>query len=296
MNVARLRRAPAKKSLGQHFLADDTVAAEAVAALDVRPGDRVLEIGPGRGALTRRLVEAGAEVIAVELDTDLLPELSELPIRVIHADILRVDPGSVFAGDGRPYKVAGNIPYYISSPILRRLLEAAPKPEVVVLMLQKELAQRVVAQPGDMSLLSVSVQVYGRPRIVREVPASAFRPRPKVDSALLRIDVYATPAIALPDPDAFFQVLRAGFAERRKQIHNALQRNWKPAGAHTRAMSEPDEVSRALRTAGVEPVRRAETLTLEEWAAVAEGILALGTRGAVDRQRAGGRARPAGRA
>ena len=263
----------AKKSLGQHFLADLQVVRETVAALDARPGDQILEIGPGRGVLTEALVEAGAKVVAVELDADLIPELRRLPIEIIQADILKVDPGRVF--ERGSYKVAGNIPYYISSPILRHLLEANPQPELVVLMLQKELAERVVAAPGDMSLLSVSVQLYGRPEIVREVPASAFRPRPKVDSAVLRIDVYPQPAVPLPDRERFFAVARAGFSERRKQVHNALQRNFKPAGAHTKASLDPASVTEALRAAGVDPVRRAETLTLPEWAAVAEAVSRL---------------------
>jgi 16S rRNA (adenine1518-N6/adenine1519-N6)-dimethyltransferase len=263
-------RPRAKKSLGQHFLVDVDVVREVVAALDLRRGDQVLEIGPGQGVLTRALVEAGARVVAVELDAELIPELQQLPIQVVHADILKVDPAGLFPGG--PYKVAGNIPYYISSPILRHLLEAQPKPELVVLMLQKELAERVVAEPGEMSLLSVSVQLYGRPEIVREVPASAFRPRPRVDSAVLRIEVYTQPAVPIGDPERFFAVARAGFSERRKQVHNALQRNYKPAGAHTRASLEPAAVSEILRMAGIDPTRRAETLTLKEWADVAEHI------------------------
>jgi 16S rRNA (adenine1518-N6/adenine1519-N6)-dimethyltransferase len=267
----------AKKSLGQHFLADHAVVDDIVAALDVRRGDRILEIGPGHGVLTRALVEAGADLAAVELDVDLIPELERLPVRVIHGDILRVDAGSLF--DRQPYKVAGNIPYYVSSPILRHVLEATPRPTEVVLMLQKELAQRVVAEPGSMSLLSVSVQVYGHPSIVREVPASAFRPRPKVDSAVVHIDVYPEPAVPLADPERFFSVVRAGFSERRKQIHNALQRNYKPGGAHTKAALDPQAVSNGLLDAGIDPVRRAETLTLPEWARVVETISALRANG-----------------
>jgi 16S rRNA (adenine1518-N6/adenine1519-N6)-dimethyltransferase len=271
--VRRPLPARPKKSLGQHFLTDQQALADIVAALRLTPGERVLEIGPGQGVLTRALLEGGAEVAAVELDPDLAAELRGLPIQLIQADILKVDPGGVFGGAA--YKVAGNIPYYISSPILRHLLEAQPKPKLVVLMLQKELAERVVAGPGDMSLLSVSVQLYGRPEIVREVPAAAFRPRPRVDSAVLRIEVYDEPAVRLPDPDRFFTVARAGFSERRKQVHNALQRNYKPAGAHTKASLDPAAVSGALRGAGVDPMRRAETLTLAEWARVAEAITKL---------------------
>ena len=264
--------------MGQYFLADPLVLRDVVAALDIGRGDQLLEIGPGHGVLTRALVEAGAEVVVVELDAELIPELRQLPVRVVEADILKVDPGRTFPRG--PYKVAGNIPYYISAPILRHLLEAQPKPELVVLMLQKELAERVVAGPGEMSLLSVSVQLYGRPRIVREVPAEAFWPRPKVDSAVLRIEVYPEPAVPLPDPNQFFAVARAGFSERRKQVHNALQRNYKPAGAHTKAGLDPAAVSEALRSAGVNPVRRAETLTLVEWAAVSRAVSQMTESGA----------------
>jgi 16S rRNA (adenine1518-N6/adenine1519-N6)-dimethyltransferase len=220
--------------------------------------------------LTRRLAATGATVTAIELDRDLIEELQALPVRVVHGDVLQVPPSAVL--EPRPYKLAGNIPYYISSPILRHFLEAEPRPERAVLMLQKEFAERIVAAPGDMSLLSLSVQVYGQPTLLRTVPASAFRPRPKVDSALLRIDVYSEPAVPLPDPERFFAVARAGFAERRKQIHNALTRNFKPAGAHTRETLPPTVVQEVLEGCGVEPSRRAETLTLQEWACIAESL------------------------
>ena len=245
-----------------------------VEALDLRPGERVLEIGPGHGVLTRAVIAAGAHVTAVELDPELAAELEGLPgLRVVHGDILSIEAAALFGSD--PYKVAGNIPYYISSPILRHVLEPSPKPSLVVLMLQKELAERVAAEPGDMSLLSVSVQLYGRPRIVREVPASAFTPRPKVDSAILRIDVYNEPAVPLPDVERFFAIVRAGFAERRKQVHNALQRNYKPAGAHTRLNYAPAAILAALESCAVEPTRRAETLSLAEWACVVDAITRL---------------------
>jgi 16S rRNA (adenine1518-N6/adenine1519-N6)-dimethyltransferase len=265
----------AKKSLGQHFLADLTAVEDVAAALDLRPGHQVLEIGAGRGVLTRRLVELGAQVVAVELDADLVPELATLPIQILQQDVLSLDVGQVFGGP--PYKVVGNIPYYISSPILRRVLEASPKPERVVLMLQRELAERVVAPPGDMSLLSVSVQVYGRAELLRVVPARSFRPPPKVDSAIVRIDVYPEPAVPMPDPERFFAIVRAGFSERRKQLHNALQRNYKPAGAHTPASLDSEAVSSALRDVGIDPIRRAETLTLTEWGLVVDIMGALPT-------------------
>lgn len=207
--------------------------------------------------------------MAVELDADLIPELELLPVRIVHGDILKVDPASFFSGE---YKLVGNLPYYISSPILRHFLERQPKPTRLVLMLQKEVAERITAEPGKMSLLAVSVQLYGHAQIVRHVPAEAFRPRPKVDSAVVQIDTYPQPIIPLPDPDHFFRVLKAGFSEPRKQVHNALQRNYKPAGAHTIATLDPHSVTEALTKAGVDPVRRAETLTLQEWAALVEAL------------------------
>ena len=235
-------------------------------AVDPRPGDDILEIGAGHGALTGLLAATGAQVTAVELDAELIPDLERLPVRVLHADALEVEPSQLFDGG---YKLVGNIPYYISSALLRHFLEAQPRPERLVLMLQAEVAQRIAAAPGELSLLAISVQLFGRPEIVRLVPATCFRPVPKVESAILRVVTFPQPAVPLPDADHFFHVVRAGFAEPRKQVHNSLQRNFKPNGAHLPTLLRSDEVLSVLEQAQVEPTRRAGTVTLAEWAKIA---------------------------
>ena len=247
------------KGLGQNFLLDRGALSRIVAAADVQPGDRVLEIGPGLGILTRALAEAGASVVAVELDRGLVELLHEQlagleQARIVHQDILKADIGQLM-GDA-PYKVVANLPYNITSAALRHALEAKPRPSLLVVMVQKEVAQRIVAAPGEMSLLAISVQFYGRPRIVAHVPAGAFYPRPKVDSAILRIETF--PALDIPE-DAiprFFALARAGFAQRRKQLRNTLS---KGLGLST------DVVEEGLRRCDIDPRRRAETLSLIEW-------------------------------
>lgn len=247
------------KGLGQNFLLDRGALGRIVAAAEIQPGDRVLEIGPGLGVLTRALAEAGASVVAVELDRGLVgllqDKLADLAqVRIIHQDILKADIGQL-AG-GAPYKVVANLPYNITSAALRHALEAAPRPALLVVMVQKEVAQRIVAEPGEMSLLAVSVQLYGRPRIMAHVPAGSFYPRPKVDSSILRIKTFPTLDIPEPDIPRFFALARAGFAQRRKQLRNTLSK-----GLNLPA----DAVEEKLRRCDIDPQRRAETLTLPEW-------------------------------
>ena len=186
---------------------------------------------------------------------------------VVQGDILEIDPPAVMAertGEAGGYIVAANLPYYITSAILRRLLEAEPPPQRAAVMVQKEVAERICAEPNDMSLLAVSVQFYARPELVKIVPASAFYPKPKVDSAILRLEVFDQPIVQDVDAAAFFTVVRAGFAQRRKQVANSLSANL--------GMAKQD-VRDALSAAGIDPTRRAETFSLEEWRAV---CLALG--------------------
>jgi 16S rRNA (adenine1518-N6/adenine1519-N6)-dimethyltransferase len=261
----------------------------------------VLEIGPGLGHLTQHLAGAAQHVIAIEIDQSLIPALryvlAKRPnVTLLHGDILQLDPGQLVAGRlgtgqlgtgqlgtgrlgaGRPidqstnyqspnphYKVVANIPYYITSAIIRRLLEAALKPRLIVLTVQLEVAQRMVAQPDDMNLLAVSVQFYGVPRIMTRIKASAFYPAPDVDSAVVRIDLFDAPQIDVGDVDQFFAVVKAGFSQKRKQLHNALR-----AGLGCSAA----EIDQTLKSAHIDPKRRAETLTLEEWARIAEGMMA----------------------
>lgn len=254
-----------KKSLGQNFLVDEGAAARIVTAANLVPDDVVLEIGPGLGGLTRHLAANAARVVAVELDQRLIPVLEHTlaaypNVELVHGDILQLDPASLLPPT---YKVVANIPYYITSALLRHLLEAEACPSLMVLTVQEEVARRIVAAPGDMSLLAVSVQFYGRPRIVTRLKAGAFYPRPKVDSAVVQIDLDpgTRPALGVTDVHLFFQLVQAGFSQRRKQLRNAL------VGGMGRSRAEVDA---ALAQAGIDPRRRAETLALEEWATLSQ--------------------------
>ena len=262
----------ARKGLGQHFLVDEGVLGRIVDAAELGPTDVVLEIGPGLGVLTRELAGKAGWVVAVELDTRLASALKkELAsfnnVAIVNENILKTSPASLldelrsnFPGlrDGRlGYKVVANLPYYITSAVLRHFLEASLKPKVMVVMVQKEVAGAIVAQPGDMSLLAVSVQFYGQPSVIGYVPASSFYPAPEVDSAILRIVLYPRTAVAVADREGFFGLVRAGFSTRRKQL----------AGSLANGLGLPKaEVLPLLERAEIVPQRRAETLTLEEWA------------------------------
>ena len=263
MTVFSATRARPRKSLGQHFLADGAVLNRIVTAAGLTGEDVVVEVGPGRGALTRRLAERAGLVVALELDPALaegLPERLGNPpnLRVVTADARTVDIPALL--DGRAdYKVVANLPYYAANPILRRFLEAAAPPSLMVLMLQREVARSVVAQPGGMGLLSVAVQCYARAGLVCTVPPRAFRPPPKVSSAVVRLDVRAEPAVPPGDRDGFFEVVRAGFAAPRKQLRNSLGQGLGVTG---------DRAASVLAAAGVCGQRRPGTLALEEWVRV----------------------------
>lgn len=249
----------ARKGLSQSFLTDSYVARDIVNAAELSPEDEVLEVGPGLGVLTRELVKVARRVVAVELDpklAGLLPTLAPAPkcLEVIQADILDFDPSYAFANR---YKVVANLPYHISSPLLRKLLTAQLKPTLMVVMVQKEVAERMAAKPGDASLLSIMVQLYARVSIVRYVSAAQFYPMPKVDSAVVKLEVYDRPPVVVDDPEAMLKVVSAGFSRRRKQLHNALAQSlWFPPGG----------AYEVLEMAGIDPARRAQTLSLEEWA------------------------------
>jgi len=249
----------ADKRLGQNFL-QDPFALEAIAnAAEINSTDTVLEIGPGLGSLTRYLAASAKEVVAVELDLDLLAPLKAVlapyqNVRMIHGNILDLSPQEIITEND--YIVAANIPYYITSAVIRHLLESDPKPRRIVLTVQKEVAERICAKPGDMSLLALSVQVYGRPSIAARIPAEAFFPAPKVDSAVLRIDIYPSPQIKLELLDTFFKLIKAGFSQKRKTLRNSLS-----AGLHISTTDAAD----MLTNANIDPQRRAETLDLTEW-------------------------------
>lgn len=256
-----------RKSLGQHFLVDRSYLAAIIEAAEVMPDDLVLEIGPGLGVLTEALAARVGRVVAVELDPEMRRVLADVlapctNVDLVAADILDVAPGDLLEGldpteAGRPYKVVANLPYNITSAVLRHLLEARHPPVRAVVMVQREVAERILAEPGDMSILAVAVQFYATASSVTDVPAQAFYPRPKVQSRVLRLDVRPEPAVPVADPAAFFRTVRAGFGQKRKQLKNSLAAGLDIGTA---------EAVVALEAAGIDPTRRAQTLDLTEWA------------------------------
>jgi 16S rRNA (adenine1518-N6/adenine1519-N6)-dimethyltransferase len=254
----------AEKRLGQNFLEDSTALEKIAHAAEIQDEDSVLEIGPGLGSLTRYLAVSARQVVAVELDEKLVPPLKAIlapyqNVRLIHGDILKLSPYELIH---RPdYLVVANIPYYITSAVIRHLLENEPKPRRIVLTIQKEVAERICAKPGDLSLLALSVQVYGKPEITTRIPADAFHPTPKVDSAVIRIDIYPSPLIPEPLLETFFKLIKAGFSQKRKTLRNSLS-----SGLHISAT----EAESLLANADIDPKRRAETLSIEDWKILSE--------------------------
>ncbi len=249
-----------RKSLGQNFLTDPNILQRITDSAGIGPEDVVLEIGPGLGSLTRHLAQAARRVVAVELDGQLIPILEAVlapfpNVEVVHADILKVDLERLLGRE--TYIAAANIPYYITSAVIRRLLTGKTRPIRILFTMQKEVAERICAGPGEMSLLALSVQVFGHPSQTLRIPAGAFYPPPKVDSACLRVDVYASPLIPEEDLDSFFLIAKAGFSQKRKTLRNALASGLRLA---------PEESARLLQSAGVDPQLRAEALRLEDWA------------------------------
>lgn len=246
-----------KKSLGQNFLFDENVLSRITDAAELEAVDQVLEIGPGLGALTHLLSEQAARVVAVELDERFVPVLKTAftgkeNVQLIFGDILQQNPADLFQ---TPYKVVANVPYYITGAILRHLLQAAFKPTMLVFTVQKEVAERLTAVPPNMSLLAVSAQFYGRTQRVMTIKAGAFWPRPDVDSAVVKIDLFAERPLPFAEEKGFFKIVKAGFSQKRKQLKNNLkQLGW-----------SKEQVSAILKTAQVDGRRRAETLTLAEW-------------------------------
>ena len=256
-----------RKSLSQNFLTDAAALDTIVDAAELQPDDRVVEIGPGLGVLTRRLLAADASVLAVELD----PRLAEYLRRelygvegfeLIEADALNLHPREMFPDE--PFKVVANIPYHITSPLLHAFLEGERPPRLMVVLVQLEVAERVAAPPGQMSYLSVFVQNVASAEVVARVPAAAFEPAPAVDSAILRLRARADPAVPPgPEREPFYRVVQAGFRQRRKQIHNGLGRELPLV---------PEALESALETCGVSRDRRPQTLSVDEWACLATGL------------------------
>jgi 16S rRNA (adenine1518-N6/adenine1519-N6)-dimethyltransferase len=249
----------ADKRLGQNYLQDSNALEKIVEAAEIQSTDTVLEIGPGLGSLTRYLSVSAQQVITVELDLKLIPVLQAIlkpyaNIRLIQGDILDLTPKEL--GLPPEYLVVANIPYNITSAIIRHLLESEPKPRRIVLTVQKEVAERICATPPDMSLLALSVQVYGSPRIMTRIPAEAFFPAPKVDSTVVKIEICPEPVVPSPLLPSFFKLIKAGFSQKRKTLRNSLS-----AGLGI-ATTEAESL---LDKAEIDSKRRAETLSLKEW-------------------------------
>lgn len=259
-----------EKKLGQNFLIEPHALQDIAEGAQITKHDWVLEIGPGLGSLTCLLAELASQVIAVEIDPQLMQILRKVVaqypnVRLIQGDILGLDPVQLIKQDLSPnagvdaplsYLVVANIPYYITSALIRHLLEARLRPSRMVLTVQREVAERIVAEPGELSLLALSVQVYGTPKITARIPAGAFYPSPQVDSAVVRVDIAPTPRIPPAQLPIFFHLAKAGFSQKRKTLRNAL------AGGMA---WEPQRAAEILRAVGIDSQRRAETLSLEEW-------------------------------
>ncbi len=245
----------AKKSFGQNFLVDQSVVKKIIQAAEIMNGERVLEIGPGTGNLTEALLEAGANLTAIEADKDLLPGLGERfqdALHLVNDDALQTDLSALGFEEGK-YKLIANIPYNITSALLERFLTLSPRPSRMVLMVQKEVGERLTAKPTDMSLLSVAAQTYAVVKRVTRVPAGAFRPAPKVDSAVVQLDLFHP---APPHAEETIGLAKAAFSARRKQLHGNLA---------TQGIAPSLKTKAALRSLGFPETARAETLLAEQW-------------------------------
>lgn len=251
-----------QKSLGQNFMVEKAMFQKMIEAASLENHDVVLEIGPGLGDLTEVLIEKARRVIAVEIDKGLAGHLEntyhDIPqLRIVHADFLRVALNDLLGDDAHAYKVIANVPYYITSAILRKLLESSTPPQEIVVTVQWEVAERVTAKPGDMSVLAVSVQLFGTPKIIKKLKPGIFYPRPNVDSAILSITPHPAGApLSAEDIPVFFRIVKAGFSQPRKQIKTPL----------SSGLSMKTETTiNWLEGVGIDPRRRAETLSLDEW-------------------------------
>ncbi|NNJ13157.1 16S rRNA (adenine(1518)-N(6)/adenine(1519)-N(6))-dimethyltransferase RsmA [Chloroflexales bacterium ZM16-3] len=264
------------RGMGQNFLIDPLALDSIVDAADLGPDDLVVEVGPGLGVLTWELLRRAGRVVSVELDRRLAARLHEefadTALCIVQDDVLRISPAEILAYadtqhatlNTQHYKLVANLPYAITAPVLRHFLEGEPQPDLTVVLVQWEVAERICATVGDMSVLAHSVQIYAEAEIVARVPASSFHPAPAVESAVLRLRRRPALAVDVDDVGGLFRIIKAGFLHSRKQLGNAL-----PSGLA--AMGVPlarDAALAALAAAGVDLTRRAETLSLAEWAAV----------------------------
>ncbi|MEK4355495.1 16S rRNA (adenine(1518)-N(6)/adenine(1519)-N(6))-dimethyltransferase RsmA [Paenibacillus sp. FSL M7-1455] len=271
-----------KKSLGQNFLIDQNILGKIVEAAGLDASKGALEIGPGIGALTEKLAREAGAVTAVEIDQRLIPILQEVlepypHVRIHHGDVLKTDLGALFKEDFAnvsKVSVVANLPYYVTTPILMKLLEERLPLENIVVMIQKEVAERMAASPGtkDYGSLSIAVQYYSEPELVCIVPKTVFIPQPNVESAVIRLKVREQPPVEVDDENFFFQVVHASFAQRRKTIANNLKTRFFPKEGRER-------LEELLHAAGIEPSRRGETLSLQEYATLCNVLLRAGVRG-----------------
>lgn len=260
-----------QKRFGQNFLIDAHVLEKIVSAAGITKDDRVLEIGPGIGTMTQYLAESAGQVIAVEIDTNLLPILTDTlkdysNVKVINQDILKVDINELVKeyNNGRPIKVVANLPYYITTPIIMGLFESNVPIDNITVMVQKEVADRMQVGPGskDYGALSLAVQYYASPYIVANVPPNCFIPRPNVGSAVIRLTRYQEPPVQVKDPKLMFKLIRASFNQRRKTLQNGL--NNSPEISFSK-----EEITKAIESLGVSPSVRGEALSLEQFAQLA---------------------------
>ncbi len=245
------------KALGQNFLHDDAIVRRIADSADLLPDDVVVEIGPGLGVLTKELARRAGRVVAIELDDRLAEHVRSLALPhtdVVEMDVLQADLAALTGGE--PYIVVANLPYSIAAAAIAHLLESEANPRRLIVMVQREVAERICASPPNMSILAVSVQFFGVPRVLFRIGAGAFVPAPKVESAMLRIDVGNEPPLRGSDRARFFDLVRAGFGQRRKQLLNSIA-----AGLE----QDKSEVAATLERAEIDPRRRAETLTVDEW-------------------------------
>ncbi len=264
------------KSLGQNFLIDEHTVEYIVSGAEVTEDDYVLEIGPGIGVMTQAMALRAKKVVAIEIDRDLIPVLKETlephdNVEVIHADVLNLDLKALIKekfGDKKP-KVIANLPYYVTTPIIMMFLEEQIPISDIVVMIQKEVAERISAKPSTKAYgaLSVATQYYSEPKIIAKVPRTVFMPQPNVDSIVIRMTIRENPPVSLDNPELFFKVVKAAFGQRRKTLHNALH-----AGGFG---SNKEETAQMLNAGGIEPSRRGETLSIEEFATLSNAIDAI---------------------
>lgn len=265
MNLGEIRKIKAvlnlygtkpNTDLGQHFLVEPKYLDQIVEAAEPLSGETVLEIGPGMGVLTQRLCREAREVYAVEIDSKMVEILKTACIKFANLTVRNLDIRTMDPTGLGSYKLVANLPYYITSKIIRKFLEEKNLPKEMVLLVQKEVAQRICAVPPRMSTLAISVQFYGKPKMIDIVPREAFYPTPQVDSAILKIETYKTPIFHDVNPEKFFRLVKAGFSEKRKQLANSISGSFG---------EDKNKITEILKKAGIHPERRAETLTLAEW-------------------------------